>query len=425
MKASAILERIRKNKFAYAYVCFMLIELAVVNLLSDIPPTTSNWLAKASELVNFNFPSDNFYGPGAAILMIPFTMVPNISILANFLYLALGSFGYWKITALMSNIKARFLARLALPMNLYLIWLINSSQDTVFEFFLLTWSCFFLVTNRRNGFVLFSYLLCLTRAGYWIFFLGTSFLIFFRGYLNGRKFEPKKLIAVPLLIFTSAANFYIYSSPTPALEGGLTAYFSYTKYHYLSLPKMDMDVFLSGPDGAFSPINGPVIPEGSTMAETNSIYQRAAIDSIFANRKETILGWMQKFDSYVFDVQKVPHLPGSYVLSQSDKTITIQNDRLSWSLVVGNLIYMLWRTVFLIASLVSVGLFLGVSLFKKDFFGERMNLLKLAAPYVFGLVPGLLFYTETRFKIVSELLLVPLIIEIFTISFLTTSSKKI
>lgn len=60
---------------------------------------------------------------------------------------------------------------------------------------------------------------------------------------------------------------------------------------------MDMDVFLSGPDGAFSVQNGPHVPEGSTPAETNSIYQKAAVESALANKKETLLGWMQKFDS--------------------------------------------------------------------------------------------------------------------------------
>lgn len=118
------------------------------------------------------------------------------------------------------------------------------------------------------------------------------------------------------MIMSSLFNVLNYYSASPALEGGLTAYFSYTKYHYLSLLKLDKDVFLSGPNGAFSSCNGPQIPKNSTPAEANKIYQKAAVKSILNNKKQTLLGWMQKFDSYFFDVQKIPNLPGQYVLDQ-------------------------------------------------------------------------------------------------------------
>ncbi len=177
---------------------------------------------------------------------------------------------------------------------------------------------------------------------------------------------------------------------------------------------MDMDVFLSGPDGAFSAQNGPHIPEDSTPAEINSIYQKAAVESALANKQETLLGWMQKFDSYFFDVQKIPHLPGQYVLDQDQKIIVIGDERLSWNLVVGNFIYMLYRTLLLTSGFIAVGLILGSLFFKRSKTIDQIKLTPMAAPYIFGAIPGILIYTETRFKIVSELLLVPLIVEIWT-----------
>jgi hypothetical protein len=54
----------------------------------------------------------------------------------------------------------------------------------------------------------------------------------------------------------------------------------------------------------------------------------------------------------------------------------------------------------------------------------RPKLWILALPYLFGAVPGMLMYTETRFKIVSELLLVPLIAEVFSLALQRRKSSK-
>jgi hypothetical protein len=82
-----------------------------------------------------------------------------------------------------------------------------------------------------------TYLLSLTRAGYWTFFLGTSLLLFMIGWVRRKEIDLRKLIAVPLLVVTSLFNYINYGSPSPALEGGMTAYFSYSKYHYLRSQK--------------------------------------------------------------------------------------------------------------------------------------------------------------------------------------------
>jgi hypothetical protein len=284
------------------------------------------------------------------------------------------------------------------------------------------WSALFLVRKKYILFSAFTFLLCLSRSGYWIFFLGTAVGMFLWGKFKRNELSWKKLIAVPLLVLTSIFNFANYDSPSPALEGGLALYFSYTKYHYLSLPKMDMDVFLSGPNGPFSKKNGPAFPEGISQAEENSIYAKAGLDSLTTYKKESVLGWMQKFDSYFFDVQKVPHLPGAYVLNQDQQIIEIQDERLTWSLVLGNFTYMLWRTVLVLGALIAVGILLGSKLVGTSL--SRIKLWPLALPYLFGIVPGVIIYTETRFKIVSELLLVPVIIEIWSKATILRSQRK-
>jgi hypothetical protein len=104
-------------------------------------------------------------------------------------------------------------------------------------------------------------------------------------------------------------------------------------------------------------------------------------------------------------VQKVPHLPGEYVLDIKNKKIDIGDERLSWSLVIGNLAYEVYRSVLLLAGLTA----LGALVYLRRFSRERLKSFKLSyvllAPWVFGIIPALLFYTETRFKVVTETLL--------------------
>ena len=397
-----------------AFVVVLQCELLLIRKVSDLKPGTSNWIEKAEQILNFQIPTDNFYGPGSALLLAPFVLLGLSTYLANHFYFALGAIAYWYLCKAIPSRTGRAIALLALPANFYLIWLIDSSQDTVFEFFLLAWSVLFLTRKRIGLFAVTGFILCETRAGYWVFYLGISAILFIRTYIKQRKIAMGKLFAVYFLLGSSIFNVVNYGSPSPALEGGLTAYFGYTKYHYLALPKMDIDVFLSGPNGAFSVQNGPRIPEGSTPAEINSIYQKAAVESALANKKETLLGWMQKFDSYFFDVQKIPHLPGKYVLDQDRKVISIGGERLSWNLVVGNFIYMIYRTLLLISGFIAVGLILGLAFSNKRKPIHQIKLLPLAAPYILGAIPGILIYTETRFKIVSELFVVPLVVEIWT-----------
>jgi hypothetical protein len=409
-------ELLWSSKYLIGYLAVLLTELLLLNKISDLPNSLGNWIYKADQIASLSIPSDNFYGPGAALMIVPFLWAKENLLIATATYFIVGSYGYWKLTSLLQNEILKAIARLALPLNFYLIWLINSSQDTVFEFMLLTWSGYFLISRRYLAFSITTFLLCETRAGYWVFFLGTAALLFASDLIRKNRIKLSKILAFPLLLIASTFNFVVYDSPSPALEGGMTAYFSYSKYHYLALPKMDMDVFLGGPNGIFSPDYKPKFPEGSTGAEENQAFQKAALQSMKENKKETILGWMQKFDSYFFDVQKVPHLPGSYVLDLPTKTIKIQDERLSWNLVLGNLVFEIQRTLLVTLGLVAAGLLLASRLMLEKASRIKPKLWYLALPYFFGVVPGMVMYTETRFKIVSELLLVPLIAEIYSLA---------
>ena len=54
------------------FVLAGLIEFSVIWSLSDLPPELLNWRFKVNEILNLQIPSDNFYGPGGALLLLPF-----------------------------------------------------------------------------------------------------------------------------------------------------------------------------------------------------------------------------------------------------------------------------------------------------------------------------------------------------------------
>ncbi len=134
----------KSNALLVAFVVLILVELFVVNRVSDLSPGTSNWIEKAQQILDLQIPTDNFYGPGAALLLSPFVLVGLPTYAANYFYFALGVVGYWLICQAIPSRVGHLIALFALPANVYLIWLIDSSQDTVFEFFLLTWCVYFL-----------------------------------------------------------------------------------------------------------------------------------------------------------------------------------------------------------------------------------------------------------------------------------------
>jgi hypothetical protein len=394
----------------YEFILFMLIScipLLVISQLSDLPTSLGNWASKTHEILDLKVPSSNFYPAGSAIMLAPFIWNgPNFFIAILFYYLG-GSFFYWKICSHIKSKKIRYLSLAALPMNPYLIWLCYSSQDTVFEFFLLTVTTYYSLKYRPFPFIISGFVLCLTRPSYWILYIALGI---FLQLTNKATPKLKYAFLLPLIILpiNISYNMLNYKTSSIANEAGLTAYYSYNKYYYLAHPKFDMDVFLSN-KGHMSIDSSSELNE----SELNKLYVNKALKSIKDNPKETLLGTIQKLDSYIFDIQKIPHLPGEYYLSADAKSIVVGDQRLDWKFVMGNLLYALERMLLLIFLIPA--LFITLIGFRKKYFTKKdINLIVLAFPWVLGVVPGVIFYTETRFKIVSELFLVPFIALILT-----------
>jgi hypothetical protein len=410
-----MLLRAPKERFLLViFIAICVAELTLIVHLSDLQVWLGNWAPKSRQLLNLEIPSSNFYGPGGAILLIPFLWNAPNYLAPVFFYFLLGCFGYFLLTQEIKNIRWRIAALVVIPGNPYLIWLCHSSQDTVFEFVLLIWSIYFLTKRKWIAYSAITYLLAETRAGYWTLFLGLGLILLGRDLYKKKKLVFWKYLSIPLFLVTALLNFNFYGSLSPALEGGITTYFSHSKYLYLSLPKMDMDVFLSGENGIFSKEYSPAIPDGANEVELNSIYQQAALDSIRANLKENILATMQKFESYIFGVQKVPNLPGEYTLDIKNKRIDIGDERLAWSLVLGNFIYEIYRSALVLLGLTGLGMLFALRRFNKNLYGNMKLPVELILPWMFGMVPALLLYTETRFKVVSETLLFLFVIWIWS-----------
>jgi hypothetical protein len=208
---------------------------------------------------------------------------------------------------------------------------------------------------------------------------------------------------------TLTINTFAFGSSALATESGLTAHFSHNKYYYLSMPKFDMDVFLSQ-GGNMDPER--VIVGSQKFSSIKDKELRAALISIVENPRSVVMNTMQKVDSYFFAVQKNPQLSGFYYLSEDQKTIVIKDERLTWTLILGNALYFLYRSVLLIAVIVAITLYL--TLVRRKVRAEDKNPLVLLSPYFVGVIPAVLYYTESRFKIVAELLLVPVVAWIFS-----------
>ena len=91
---------------------------------------------------------------------------------------------------------------------------------------------------------------------------------------------------------------------------------------------------------------------------------------------------------------------------------------------IGYLAFEIQRTLLVTLGLLAAGFVLASRLLLEKALWLRPKLWFLTLPYLFGVVPGILMYTETRFKIVSELLLVPLIAEIYSLAFQRRKSLK-
>ena len=71
-------------------------------------------------------------------------------------------------------------------------------------------------------------------------------------------------------------------------------------------------------------------------SDLNTLYLNKAISSIQDNPKETLFG----------TIQKRQQLPGEYYLSADAESIVIDDQRIDWKFVIGNLQYTLERFFF-------------------------------------------------------------------------------
>jgi hypothetical protein len=390
----------------YVLVCCSLAFLA--SMFLDLPPLIGNWENKAWSIIKFQL-NDNYYPPGAAIALIPFLWSGPSFWTAIYFYYGLSAAVYFKLCQLIPKRKARLVALLALPANSYLTWLCLTSADQVIELLTLLLFGYNAVMRRFKTTIFFGFLLCFTRPAYWVAYVIVVYLL---GKERSRKSRLRKKIlergaAIWVLFFVIGFNQAVFGSSNLSTSSSDTIFFSHQKFHYLSLPKFDMDVFLkNGPS-----TNPQKVAEESKELEFVKDYKtRAALNSIAENPQRFIFAEMQKIDSYFFSIQKVPNLPGQYELSADEKSILIGNERLSWSLTIGHLIFMLYRLLWIILFAICV-LWIGLLLLARvQLSGPEKFLL---IPFLAGIIPGLLFYVETRFKICSELLAVPLLMMSF------------
>ena len=149
---------------------------------------------------------------------------------------------------------------------------------------------------------------------------------------------------------------------------------------------------------------------------------RAALIYITENPKSVFLNTLQKLDTYFFSVQKNPQLSGEYYLAEDQKSIIIGENRDSWVLIFGSFVYFIYRSLFLILLIASITILVVLPGIRQGLTHQPQFL--MFVPYLFGSVSAILFFTETRYKIVSEIILVPLVLSIID-SYRLLKTRKI
>ena len=391
------------NKFMlfYGFTCTLIAVFAAQFL--DLPPLIGNWENKAWSILHLNL-TDNYYPPGAALALIPFLWSGPNFWPAIFFYYGLSAIVYFELCKVVPNKKLRIFALIALPANTYLTWLCLTSADQVIELLTLLLFGLFAVRKRFVLSLFCGFLLCFTRPAYWIAYILIIFLLAKEqkiGKIRIRRFL-KQGAAIWVLLAVLTFNKITFGSINLATSSYDTIFYSHEKFHYLSLPKFDMDVLLKN-----GPSTDPQIVANNSYQLTfiKDYKTRAAFVSILNNPQQFIFAQIQKLDSYFFPIQKIPNLPGNYQLSKDEKSILIGEERLTWPLTFGYVIFALYRAVWMLLFAGTL-VWLGLLIVSRGNFNRAEKYLLI--PYMVGIVPGFLYYVETRFKICSELLVIPL-----------------
>ena len=369
----------------------------------DIPPLIGNWEVKAFSILNLNL-SDNYYPPGAALALIPFLWAGPDFLPAVYFYYFMSAIVYFGLCTIIPNRKLKIIGLLALPANTYLTWLCLTSADQVVELLTLLLFAYSAVKKFFIPALFFGFFLCFTRPAYWVAYIIIMFLLTKSLNLNDKNYKVllRKFSAVIVLIAVLLFNKVIFNSFNLSTSSSDTLFYSHQKYHYLTLPKFDMDVFLENGSSTDPKI---VVSRSNSFDFVESYKIRATLISIKEDPQRFIFSQIQKLDSYFFPIQKIPNLPGAYQLSEDEGSIIIGNERLTWSITLGHMLFALYRAIWmLLFSFTLVWLSMLVLSRTRLSLPEKFLLL----PFFVGVIPGLLFYVETRFKICSELLAVPL-----------------
>jgi hypothetical protein len=389
--------------FVFLFLCNFLLSLAW--LLNDLPAVAgTNWMSKSKEILSLNIPSDNYYPPGSAILSIPFRNFTDVSLMSTFFWANVGFIFFFLITYEIKNFYWIRVTLITFLSNVYLFWNLKSSQDTVYEFAFVMISVYALIKRKFLLAVMSLFLLFQVRSGYWLLFILVVFIFLFKRkslYLKKNIF----ILSFGLLIFSSLFNFVSYGTLSPSNTSGQTLYFGQNKYFYLGHPSYDIDTFLSE--------GGHMTPKGFSskelwnrdLTELDNIFKQQALDDIRNNPESFIQNTLIKLDNLFFNFQKIPNLPGTYWLSEDGKKVYIEGEGLNLKYALGNLVYFLYRFISIMLLIYSVSLWL---YFRKSFkTGDLYFSLWNFLPILSILPVCIIFYEDTRFRIVAESLLIP------------------
>ena len=391
------------HKSLYFYVFFCLLLLHITSYFLDLPPLIGNWEDKSWSILNFTL-NDNYYPPGASLALIPFLWNGPDFWLAIYFYYAVSAIIYFKICSYINLGRGKIVALAALPLNLYLTWLCLTSADQVVELMFLMLFGYCAIRSKFYLSLIYGFLLCFTRPSYWPAYI---LIIYFLSKSTSKEQQHntnwvKKGAAIWVLFGVLTFNQVVFSSINLSSSSQDTLFYSHQKFHYLTLPKFDMDVVLQN-GASTDPIK--VAKESDKFNFIDDIKLRAVMISIVENPHRFIFSEIQKFDSHFFTIQKVPNLPGNYQLSPDENSIIIGSERLTWPLTFGYLLYAIYRAIWMLLFAIVI---LWISLLVWNKLRLKSYEKYLPIPYLLGIIPGLIFYSETRFKICSELLLVPL-----------------
>ena len=379
------------------------IELVLVNEISDLRPWLSTWAPKAHEILSLNPPSDNYYGPGAAILLIPFLWNAPLYFIANIFYIFVGALAYFNLCQRIRNLKFRIISYCSLLLNPYFFWLCHSSQDTVMEFALLMIAINFWFKHKFILFFLTTFLLSEVRSQYWLFIFTALLLRVYLDIKSKQRLKKSYFLPIIFLVLVSTFNLVNYGTPSLTWFLGETFELGQSKYMYLAQPKFDADHLLGLADNS-NTYRESRAPDFMTPGEKNNFYLKQGLDSIIKNPKQFILNLMQKTDSFIFSSQKIPSSPGYFTFDKDSKSIKIIDERLNWNIILGHLSYQIWRIFAFIVFIASI------TLYMTDRTNERRKLLDsnehlLLLPWFCSFLTVLLLYMETRYKVIPELLL--------------------